>query len=162
MSWANGAPPEGISFAKPVFISGKISKFSGAGGDANTTFRSYVGGTDTGGAPNGGDPIFESIGIKLTGGSGQNIKLMVHNGTTQTLVSSTTTIAEAVVYEWLVYLDGSGNASLYINGVVEATSTAGPTVGVSTCYAVQAVSQTASTVTRLWMENRNIRVQVGN
>jgi hypothetical protein len=62
----------------------------------------------------------------------------------------------------MVYSDGAGNATLYINGVQEATTTAAPTIGVSTCYAVQAVAQTASTATRLWMENRNITVRVGN
>ena len=162
MSWVNGGTVSRLTFTKPVWISGKVMKVGGYAGDANTSYRSYVGNTDTGGSPTGGDPVAASIGIKFTGGSSQVFQLMVHNGTSQTLVSGSTTIATDVVYEWMVYSDGAGNATLYINGVQEATTAAAPTATSSTCYAVQAVAQTASAATRLIMVNRNVKVAVGN
>jgi hypothetical protein len=162
MSWVNGGSANRLTFTKPVWISGKIAKAGGFAGDANNSYRSYIGATDTGGTPNGGDPVAASVGIKFTGGAGQVFKLMVHNGTTQTLVSGTTTISTDVVYEWMVYSDGAGNATLFINGVQEATTSAGPTGTANTCYAVQAVGQTASAATRMILVNRNIKVVVGN
>jgi hypothetical protein len=162
LSWVNGGSANRLTFTKPVWISGKIAKAGGFAGDANNSYRSYIGATDTGGTPNGGDPVAASVGIKFTGGAGQVFKLMVHNGTTQTLVSGTTTISTDVVYEWMVYSDGAGNATLFINGVQEATTSAGPTGTANTCYAVQAVGQTASAATRMILVNRNIKVVVGN
>jgi hypothetical protein len=162
MSWVNGGSVSRLTFTKPVWISGKVMKVGGFAGDANTSYRSYVGNTDTGGTPAGGDPVAASVGIKFTGGASQVFKLMVHNGTTQTLVNGSTTIATDVVYEWMVYSDGAGNATLYINGVSEATTTAAPTATSNICYAVQAVAQTASAATRLVMVNRNVKVAVGN
>jgi len=87
---------------------------------------------------------------------------MVHNGTTQTLVSGTTTISTDVVYEWMVYSDGAGNATMFINGVQEATTSAAPTSTANVCYAVQALAQTVSAATRMIMVNRNVKVVVGN
>ena len=162
MSWVNGGSVSRLTFTKPVWISGKVLKVGGFAGDANNSFRSYVGNTDTGGAPNGGDPVAASIGIKFTGGASQVFQLMVHNGTSQTLVSGTTAIATEVVYEWMVYSDGSGNATLFINGVQEATTSAAPTATSTICYAVQAINQTVTAATRMVLVNRNLKVVVGN
>ena len=162
MSWVNGGSVGRLTFTKPVWISGKILKVGGYAGDANNSYRSYVGNTDTGGTPNGGDPVAASVGIKFTGGASQVFQLMVHNGTSQTLVSGTTTISTDVVYEWMVYSDGSGNATLFVNGTQEATTTAGPTGTASICYAVQAIGQSVTAVTRMVFVNRNVKVVVGN
>ena len=162
MSWVNGGSTNRLTFNKPVFISGKFMKAGGFAGDANNSFRSYVGQTDTGGNPNGGDPVSPAIGIKFIGGSSQKIKLMVHNGTTLTTVDGTTNILTDVVYEWMVFSDGAGNATLFVNGVQEATTALAPTGTSNTTYAVQAIGQTASAATRLIMVNRNIKVTVGN
>jgi hypothetical protein len=162
MSWVNGGSANRLTFSKPVWISGKIAKAGGFAGDANNSYRSYVGQTDTGGAPNGGDPVAASVGIKFIGGSSQKIKLMVHNGTTLTTVDGTTNISTDVVYEWMVFSDGAGNATLFVNGVQEATTALAPTGTSNTTYAVQAIGQTASAATRLVMVNRNVKVIVGN
>jgi hypothetical protein len=162
MSWVNGGSVSRLTFTKPVWISGKVLKVGGFAGDANNSYRSYVGNTDTGGAPNGGDPVAAAIGIKFTGGASQVFQLMVHNGTSQTLVSGTTTIATDVVYEWMVYSDGAGSATLFINGVQEATTSAAPTATSTICYAVQAINQTVTAATRMVLVNRNVKVVVGN
>ena len=62
----------------------------------------------------------------------------------------------------MVYSDGAGNATLFINGVQEATTSAAPTSTSTICYAVQAVGQTASAATRMVLVNRNVKVVVGN
>jgi hypothetical protein len=160
--WSNGGTQNRLTFTSPVWISGKVLIASGYAGDANNSYRSYVGQTDTGGAPTGGDPISASIGIKFTGGASQVFQLMVHNGTTQTLVSGSTTIAANVVYDWMVYSDGAGNATLFINGAQEATTTNAPTATSNTTYFVQALSQTVTAATRMILEIRHGKVIVGN
>ena len=67
------------------------------------------------------------IGISKVGGTSSFINLIVHNGTSQTSVASTKTMAFKEVVEYVIYSDGAGNVSLYLNGTLEASSSAGPT-----------------------------------
>ena len=161
MQWVNGGSSNRLTFNKPVWISGKILKAGGFAGDANNSFRAYVGQTDTGGNPNGGDPAGAAIGVKFTGGASQVFQLMVHDGTTLRTVNGATVISTDVVYEWMVHSDGSGNAKLFINGTEEATSANAPTGTSNTTYLVQAINQTASAASRLILINRNTKVIVG-
>jgi hypothetical protein len=74
-----------------------------------------------------GDMNVAGIGWRKAGGSGAFVTLMVHNGTTFTTVATTKTVATLEVFDWLIYSDGSGNVTLYINGVSSATTSSGPT-----------------------------------
>ena len=86
---------------------------------------------------------------------------MVHDGTTLRFVSGTTNIALDTVYEWAVYSDGSGNATLYVNGTSEATSANAPTGTAGTSYIVQAIDQTASATTRLAIYSKHPKLYIG-
>jgi hypothetical protein len=69
----------------------------------------------------------KGIGIKKVGGTLSVIQLIVHNGTSQTSVSTSVTSALAEAVNWTIYSDGTGNVTLYINGSQAATTSAGPT-----------------------------------
>ena len=93
-------------------------------GDANTMSRITLGGysTDT-----TGDMTQKGIGLKKVGGVGSFVTLTVHNGTTLTDVATTVTVPDNGGINWVIYSDGTGNVTLYINGTQAATTTAGPT-----------------------------------
>jgi hypothetical protein len=77
---------------------------------------------------------------------------MVHNGTTLTKVASaTSTVNSTSPFRWMVYADGTGNVTLYINGVSVATTALGPTGSAQANVAqfTAAVSQNASAATRM-------------
>jgi Cu2+-containing amine oxidase len=67
------------------------------------------------------------IGWKKQGGSAPFFTLTVHNGTSVTDVASTIAPTDNQSIDWVVYSDGTGNVTLYINGAQAATTTAGPT-----------------------------------
>jgi negative regulator of sigma E activity len=77
--------------------------------------------------------------------------LVVHNGSSQATVSTTKAIATAEVVEYMIYSDGTGNVTLYINGTQEATSSAGPTGATADSQGVyrEQVEQTITAATRL-------------
>ena len=74
-----------------------------------------------------GDPTIQSVGIKQAGGNA--LQLIVHNGTTFTAVTTTSSIVPTVPIsiDMRIVSDGAGNVSLYVNDVLEATTTSGPT-----------------------------------
>ena len=74
-----------------------------------------------------GDMTVKGIGWKKVGGTSPFFTLTVHNGTTLTDVASTITQSAGKVISWMIYSDGAGNVTLYIDGVQAATTSAGPT-----------------------------------
>jgi hypothetical protein len=118
-----------IDFSKKVWMSGYASFGITVGGtaymgDANTMCRITLGGYSTNTT---GDMTLRGIGLKKVGGVGSFVTLTVHDGTTLTDVATTVTVADGAGINWVIYSDGTGNVTLYINGTQAATTTAGPT-----------------------------------
>jgi len=115
-----------IDYSKKIWVAGRAStNFSATYvGDANTSVSCCIGGYNTNMT---GNMNVAGIGWRKAGGSGAFVTLMVHNGTTFTTVATTKTVDRLEVFDWLIYSDGSGNVTLYINGVSSATTSSGPT-----------------------------------
>ncbi len=114
-----------INFSNKIVISGTtVFGISGFTGNANTCIYVTLGGYSSNTT---GDMTQKGIGIKRVGGTGSAIQLIVHNGTSQTAVSTSSTPATAESVNWTIYSDGTGNVTLYINGSQAATTSAGPT-----------------------------------
>lgn len=114
-----------INFSNKIVLSGTtVFGISGYGGNTNTRIYVTLGGYS--GATTG-DMTQKGIGIKKVGGTSSVIELIVHNGTSQTSVSTSVTSALAEAVNWTIYSDGTGNVTLYINGTQAATTSAGPT-----------------------------------
>jgi len=108
--------------------------------DANTISRVLFG-KNYGTA---GDLTAVGVGIKKSG-SGY-FSLLVHNGTTLTTVAST--ISTTATYnDFRITSDGAGNVKLYINDVLECTTSAGPTTQVSQGLYITQESQNTAIVT---------------
>ena len=119
-----------VNFSKKVWMSGVAmcgATLSGTNyiGDSNTRNRITLGGytSDT----VSGDMTVKGIGWKKDGGTSPFFTLTVHNGTTLTDVASSITQSAGKVISWMIYSDGTGNVTLYIDGVQAATTSAGPT-----------------------------------
>ena len=138
-----------IKFNKPIWISGVYDTYSSTWqGDANTEAKAYLGVSML----NGDDPTGAAIGWWKLGGASTPFNLMVHDGTTLTKVASASSTANSgTPFRWLVYSDGAGNVTLYINGVSVATTTAGPTgaTQANTGQFTGAVKAGASAATRM-------------
>lgn len=140
-----------IDFSKKIWMAGK-SMFGGTIGatnyigDSNTFARITLGGYATNTT---GDMTLMGIGFKKQGGTSPYFTLTVHNGTTLTDVASTVQQSSGKVIDWVIYSDGTGNVTLYIDGAQAATTTAGPT-GISNagaaCYREQVEATTTPTV----------------
>lgn len=135
-----------VDFSKKVWIAGyAMMGYSGGTsylGDANTICRITLGGYSS---ATTGDMTLKGIGLKKVGGTSSFVSLTVHNGTTLTDVASSVTVGDGAGIHWMIYSDGTGNVTLYINGTQAATTTAGPTTATASgqgCYReqVEAVS----------------------
>lgn len=138
-----------INFSKKIWLCGKFAgNVSGTAGDANNFYSVSLGGYTT---ATTGAMTAKGIGLKKTGGASSVIELVVHNGTSQTVVATTKAIATSEVVEWMIYSDGTGNVTLYINGTSSATSSAGPTGATADTAGIyrEQVEQTASAATRM-------------
>jgi hypothetical protein len=118
-----------INFSKKHWLFGIYFPSSGATatnyyGDANTTSRINLGGRSANAV---GGLTQKGIGLFKAGGTGSLIYLTVHNGTTLTNVSSGVTNATGQSFKYVIYSDGTGNVTLYLDGVSVATTSAGPT-----------------------------------
>jgi hypothetical protein len=117
-----------VDFSKKIWLSGKCILAVGGSpsyvGDANTMARITLGGYTGVGV---GDMIVRGIGFKKVGGVSSNIVLTVHNGTALTDVTSSKAVAEGETIDWVIYSDGTGNVTLYVDGVQIATTSSGPT-----------------------------------
>jgi hypothetical protein len=117
-----------LDFSKKIWIAGTTcmaTTVSGTSyvGDADTVARIMLGGSETTTA----DFTNKAIGIKKVGGVSSYVTLTVHDGTNLTDVVTTYQNANLENFEWVIYSDGTGNVTLWINGTQEATTSAGPT-----------------------------------
>ena len=142
-----------VDFSKKVWIAGyAMMGYSGGTnylGDANTICRITLGGYSSNTT---GEMTSRGIGMKKVGGTSSVVTLTVHNGTTRTDVASTVTIADGAGINWMIYSDGTGNVTLYINGTEAATTNAGPTSATSSgsaCYREQVEAVSTPTVRAL-------------
>jgi len=121
-----------IDFSKKIWLSGKTcAGFNIATnyiGDANTMCRITLGGYNNNAT---GDMTGKGFGWKKVGGTSPFFTLTVHNGTSLTDVATTIQQSDKKVIDWVIYSDGTGNVTLYIDGAQAATTSAGPT-GLST------------------------------
>jgi hypothetical protein len=94
-----------------------------AASDANSIIRVTFGKA----AASPGDPTLQSVGIRMTASNA--MQLIVHNGTTLTAVTTTSSFVPtaAITYDIRIVSNGAGTVQLYINDTLEATTTAGPT-----------------------------------
>jgi hypothetical protein len=113
-----------INFNLKTYLSGRAGSFSLL---TDTTFnQAFYFGKVEGDAI--GDLTRRGFGWRWTGGAGSRfVNLVVHNGTTLTVVASSFAVTQEVAFDWDLYSDGAGNVTLYINGSQVATSSAGPT-----------------------------------
>lgn len=94
----------------------------------NTTYRFLYGKTATGTA-NIGALAQRGIGFEIR--SGGALWLTTHNGTSRTDTNANTSLVTQALYEIVVESDGSGNATLFLDGTSVATSTGAPTTAPS-------------------------------
>ena len=102
-------------------------------GNANTVSRINLGGRS---AAASGNLTQKGIGLYKAGGTGSLIYLTVHNGTTLTSVSSGVTNSTGQSFKYVIYSDGTGNVTLYLDGVNVATTSAGPTGTTTVGYSI--------------------------
>jgi hypothetical protein len=119
-----------VNFSKKVWLSGVAMCGATIGGtnyngDSNTRNRITLGGYSSDVVS--GDMTVKGIGWKKVGGNSAFFTLTVHNGTTLTDVASTIAQSDGKAISWMIYSDGTGNVTLYIDGVQAATTSAGPT-----------------------------------
>jgi hypothetical protein len=96
-----------------------------------------------------GDPVINCVGIRMTASNA--MQLIVHNGTTLTAVTTTSSFVPTVpiTCDIRIVSDGAGNVQLYINDTLEATTTAGPTgtSGTSSASAFMTEAQNTAIIT---------------
>jgi hypothetical protein len=109
-----------LDFSKRVWLSGRC--LINLPSQNNWVCRVSFGKTQAQGV---GDLAIRGLGWKYTCGTSQVIQLMVHNGTSLTLVNSTFT-PTGVSFDWDIISEGNGNVALYINGTSVATTSSGP------------------------------------
>jgi hypothetical protein len=109
------------NWAKPFTATFRYSRNSSAS-DANSISRVTFGKNNA-----VGDPTINCVGIKMAGSGA--MQLIVHNGTTLTAVTTTSSFVPSVpiTCDIRIVSNGAGTAQLYINDVLEATTTAAPT-----------------------------------
>ena len=151
--WSAGTTFTILQFSKPVWFSFRMCNFSATyDGDAQTEIKAFIGNSVSGGV----DPSSPAVGIYKAGGAGSFINLMVHDGTTLTKVATTTTFSTTVV-DVAIY-SNNGTVNLYLNGVLAATTTAGPTGTSNTNKVIAAVKASATAAVRQLLEIANIKV----
>jgi hypothetical protein len=114
-----------VNFSKKVLFSGKFSQAAASGylGDANNYWLCTLGKSSA----YAGNLTGRGIGIRKFG-STANFFLVVHDGTTLTAVDSgVNNNSYSATTDFLIYSDGSGNVTLWINDTQVATTSAGPT-----------------------------------
>ena len=148
--YITGVDPVSIKFNKPIWLSGSFR--INTAGDSNNDFKAYIGTSML----NGNDPTGPSIGWYRQGGASMPISVMVHNGTTLTKVASASSFSSGstAVIRYMVYSDGAGNVTLYINGTSVATTALGPTstTTATTAQFTASTSSTASSTARVYFD----------
>jgi hypothetical protein len=141
-----------LDFSKKIWMAGRFSTGINSTyvGDANGTALITLGGY-TGFAT--GNMTAQGIGLQKVGGTASVIQLIVHNGTTFTSVNTSKTLAIREQTDYMIHSDGAGNVSLYIEGALAASTSAGPT-GITADFGGiyrEQVEQTASAAVRYSM-----------
>jgi hypothetical protein len=114
-----------IDFSKKIWLYGRFgTPASGYLGDANTILYITLGGYT---ALATGAMTSLGIGLSKVGGVSSFINLIVHNGTSQTNVATSKTLTATQITDYVIYSDGAGNVTLFLDGVQAATTSAGPT-----------------------------------
>ena len=116
----------GFDFSKRIIFGGRFAR-NVVTPDTNSVFRYSIGKSSS---TDASDLSARGLMIKVAGSGA--LQLLVHNGTTLTTTTSSFTPSNGVSYDVIVVSDGSGNATLYVNGSSVATSTGGPTSAGST------------------------------
>jgi hypothetical protein len=119
----------GFDFSKRVIFGARIAR-NVASPDNNSVWRLSVGKYYV--ASTVGDLTGRGLMIKVAGSGA--LQLLVHNGTSLTTTTSSYTPSNSTAYDVVVFSDGSGNVSLYVNGSSVATSTGGPTSNSGSSY----------------------------
>ena len=152
---ARGTANAVINFSKKFWMSGRSCYDATNYGDTNNTSRVTVGRSTTG----AGALAQKGIGWQKAGGTGSNIFLLAHNGTTLTSVDTNTSltslgIGAGACFDWFIYSDGSGNVTMWINDTQVATTSSGPT-GNSTASSVwqEEIDQSSSAARRMYFSN---------
>jgi hypothetical protein len=140
MMWG-GTTGSQVDFSKRVSMSFRFSQYPS---DANSVTRVLLGkihGTAV------GDLTAAGIGVKyIPTASTFYFQLQVHNGTTLTTVQSSTQYAGGCA-DLEVVSNGSGTATLYLNGVQVATTTGAPTTATAANATVFAEVESQATTT---------------
>ncbi|MFZ9992261.1 MAG: hypothetical protein ACO3J6_07615, partial [Opitutales bacterium] len=140
MMWGGSSNTQ-INFSSPVSMSFRFSQFPSSQYSVTRVLLGKIHGTAV------GDLTAKGIGVKyVPTASTYYFFLQVHNGTTLTNVQSSTQYAGGVA-DLEVVSDGSGNVTLYLNGVSVATSSAGPTGTTSANATVFAEIESTSSTT---------------
>ena len=152
---ARGTANAVINFSKKFWMSGRSSYDATNYGDTNNTSRVTVGKSGTG----AGALAQKGIGWQKAGGTGSNIFLLAHNGTTLTSVDTNTSLTSlgsgaGACFDWFIYSDGSGNVTMWINDTQVATTSSGPT-GNSAGSSVwqEEIDQSSSAARRMYFSN---------
>jgi hypothetical protein len=132
----------GFDFSKRVQFGLRVAR-NVASPDTASVWRYSIGKSSL---TDASDLSARGLMIKVSGGGA--LQLLVHNGTTLTTTTSSYTPANGVNYDVSVVSDGSGNATLYVNGSSVATSTGAPTTaGATNAYVLMFEVQNTSAIT---------------
>jgi len=115
-----GAFSAGIDFSKRVTFGGRFAR-NVASPDANSVFRYSIGKASS---TDASDLSMRGLMIKVAGTSA--MQFLCHNGTSLDTKTSTFTPVNSQAFDVVVTSDGSGNATLYVNGSSVATSSSAP------------------------------------
>jgi hypothetical protein len=114
----------GFDFSKRFTFGFRLAR-NVASPDSNSVFRAKFGPINV----TIGDISARGIEVKVSGSGA--LQLLVHNGTTLTTATSSYTPTNATAFDVVGISDGSGNATLYVNGSSVATSTGAATTTAS-------------------------------
>jgi len=132
-----------IDWGKPFEIRGRLSPQSGIQTSSNAVWRLYIGATVSTAIL--GDPSVKSVGIKNAGGG--QVQLMVHNGTSLFTVNTGFSQTSNQWFDFILSIDGAGNATLTINGTNTATSANAPTGTATTGNRLYIITENIGTIT---------------
>ena len=111
----------GFDFSKRIIFGGRFAR-NVVTPDTNSVFRYSIGKSSS---TDASDLSSRGLMVKVAGSGA--MQLLVHNGTTLTTTTSSFTPSNGQAYDVVVVSDGSGNATLYVNGSSVATSTGAAT-----------------------------------
>jgi hypothetical protein len=151
-----------LDATKPLWLSFRVNYSSASTiGDANTVHRVTIGKVSS----VFGDLTTKGFGVTWTGGTTGTFNVCAHNGSAFTSVASAVTVSNTTYFpttssaaDFLVYSDGTGNVTLYCNGVQVATTTGGPSSGtIIGCKFVLEADNTTSTSGNVAIDYTGIR-----